>query len=105
MVAVNAHEGAPSPGESAALYEFLEWLAQQARVVAHTEAEAAERAEALTERFLFDRRSRVSLRGLARQNRRAAWQHLELALKAEKLLRGQAAVDLEEVLGGTTHPV
>jgi len=47
----------------------------------------AEKAEGLMDNFLGNRRFRTGLRTLARHHRRASWQHLEKARRAEATLR------------------
>ncbi|OWK44453.1 hypothetical protein [Fimbriiglobus ruber] len=104
MTAAPTHDEIPYPGEATVLRDFVDWFARRARKVAFDHAEVADRAEVLLSRFPFDRRTRTSIRCLARQNRRAAWQHLILAARAERLLRDRTGAEFDDVFAVPDRP-
>ena len=67
--------------------EAMTWIAGQCRRVAEGHMALAEKAEGLMDQFLGNRRFRSGLRTFARHHRRAAWQHLEMARRAEAAQR------------------
>ena len=59
----------------------------------------AAKAEELMDRFLDNRRFRTGLRTFARHHRRAAWQHLEMARRADAARRdGGEEFDVADVV-------
>jgi hypothetical protein len=77
----------------------MSWIADHCHQVAKSHMALADKAEVLMERFLDNRRFRSGLRTFARHNRRAAWQHLEMARRAEAAVQtGCNDFDLAEAV-------
>jgi hypothetical protein len=81
----------PALGPSALVAEGVDeamvWIAARCRQVAEAHMALAEKAEGLMGQCLNSRRFRSGLRTFARHNRRAAWQYLEMAHRAEAAQR------------------
>jgi hypothetical protein len=93
---VPVESGFPPSGSAA---EAMSWIASHCRKVAQEHMTLAEKAERLMENFLGTRRFRTGLRTFARHHRRAAWQQLEMARRAEAALRiGCDDFDLADVV-------
>jgi hypothetical protein len=78
----------PSAAPAEGIGQAMDWIATHCRQVAEAHMALAEKAEDLMEQFLIARRFRAGLRSFARHHRRAAWQHLEMARRAEAALHG-----------------
>jgi hypothetical protein len=88
---------ASRPDENAA--GAIAWIAAHCRKVAEAHMALAEKAEGLMDQFTDNRRFRSGLRAFARHQRRLAWQHLEMALRAEAAWRtGCHDFDLADVV-------
>lgn len=74
---------AGSEGLDEASEKAMEWIASQCREVAKSHMELAVKAEGMQNLFLENRRLRTELRSFARHHRRSAWEHLEMARRAE----------------------
>jgi hypothetical protein len=84
------------------LATFVASLAERNQAIARAHAELAERMERLLgkEQLIAPgaRLLRFALRSIARRNRRAAWQHLKIAIKARRLVEQMAGgYDLADV--------
>ena len=78
--------------------ETMAWIAIHCRKVAEEHMAIAEKAEELMNSFLDNRHVRTGLRTFARLHRRAAWQYLEMARRAEAARRtGCQDFDLADV--------
>jgi hypothetical protein len=84
---------------NAQFLEAMGWMATHCRKVAEAHMALAEKAEELMDQFLDNRRFRAGLRTFARHHRRAAWQQLEMARRAEAARRGNCEdFDLADVV-------
>jgi hypothetical protein len=84
------------------LAAFLSSLAERNQSIANLHAELADRIERLLREEKLSvpgaKLLRTTLRSFARRNRREAWQHLTVALKARGLLdRSSAGYDMADV--------
>jgi hypothetical protein len=89
----------PDSQSSGAACEAMTWIAAHCRKLAEEHMALADKTEELMDNFLDNRRFRTGLRTFARHHRRAAWQHLEMARRADAARRtGCEDFDLADVV-------
>jgi hypothetical protein len=79
--------------------ETLAWIAFHCRQVSQAHMALAVKAEELMNRMEDNRKFRTGLRTFARHHRQVAWQHLEMARRAEAARHGShEEFDLADVV-------
>jgi len=89
----------PSAPHEERVAAAMKWIAAHCRKVAKAHMAIADKADGLLRKFIDNRRFRTGLRTFARHHRRAAWQHLEMACRAEAARRADCEeFDLVDIL-------